>query len=280
MAVLTPGGTNGWNLQKWQRTIESATYQKKKFIPLIDEGDRPFGTLNIRKHARVAGTTLGQSADGLSLSYLTIIGTPITVQPVGNVVPVAWSENEDAQLDVNLDSEGRSNIEAALAEQSDDTALAVVSGLGQVMTQASVDAAMFRVAYGRLMGNTNGMAEPGEKPQVYGIFSHRQYPNLASIEEFNQADVRGDSENPFVKGMFTKASGVLAVMSTVVDNDGTADQNCLFLPSAFVVAWNVRSRLKKQEIELQNRLIAYNNFGVSVKHDLRAIALRTTASGI
>lgn len=278
MAVLTPGGTTGWNYQRWQRTIEAATYQKMVFIPVIDEGDRPYNLLNIRKHARVAASVLGQSADGTGLTASTIIGTPVTVTPAGNYVMAQWSENEDAQIDINLDSESQGNIEQALAESTDQSALANVATLTQIMSQAAVDGPMFRQAYGRLMGNTNGLATPGAEPQVYGVFSHTQYPALGTINEFNNAEVRGGSETPYVKGIWMRGGGVMLLLTTVVTQDANGWHNCLFIPSAFVVAWNVRSRIKRQDFELTNKVIVYNNLGSAVQHNDRAIDMRTTAS--
>lgn len=280
MAVLTPGTTTGWNIQKWQRTVEGATYQKMVFIPVIDESDRLYGQLNIRKHARVTGSTLGQSADGTGLSYSTIIASAATLTPVGSYVGVAWSENEDAQLDLNLDAEAQSNIEQALAELTETNALANVASLTQIMSQADVDGPMLRQAYGRLMGNTNGVASPGQAPQVYGVFSHTQYPNLGAIPEFNQAEVRGDSENPYVKGIWTRGGGIMLVLSTVVTVDAGGWENCLFIPSAFAISWNVRTRIKRLDDELINRIICYNNVGSGIKHDLRAVAVRTTNNAL
>lgn len=276
MAVLTPGGTTGWNSQKWQKGFEAATYQRMKFIPVIDEGDRPYGLLNVRKHARVTGSTLGQSDTGTGLTYLTIIGTPITVTPVGSVVPVGWSENEDAQIDGNLDAESAGTIEQALAELTETTAVANIASLSQALSVADIDGPTLRRGYGQLMGNTNGLAEPGGETQVYGLFSHTQYPNLGLIPEFNNAEIRGDSENPFVKGIWTKGGGIMLLMSTVVAQDGDGWHNCLFIPSAFVIAWNKRSKLIRGMSELRHEIVAYNNVGSNVKHDLRAIDMQTT----
>ena len=276
--TLNPSSTSGWNIQKWQRTVEFATYQKMVFIPIIDEGDRLLGQLNVRKHARVGASVLGQSADGTQLTYSNIIGSAVAVTPGANYVAVAWSENEDAQLDLNLDAEARGNIEQALAEATEQSVLANVQTLTQIMSQGQIDAPMIRQGYARLMGNTNGLATPGAAPTVYGIFSQRQYPALATIPEFNRADWRGDSENPYVKGIAMLAGGARINLSTVVAQDANGDHNCLFLPSAFVISWNIRSRLKSQDYELTNRLIVYNNLGSAVKNDLRAIALRTTQS--
>lgn len=281
MAVLTPSTTTGYNIQKWQRSVEGATYQKMVTIPIIDEGDRPLNTLNIRKHARVSSSSLAQSAEGTSLTYATLADTPVTLTPAGNYVAVAWSQNEEAQIDFSLDSEARGEIEQALAESSDQSVNANFATLTQSISGATLTGNMWRKAVGRLMGNTNGVAAPGGgKPQIHGVFSHTTYPYLGEIEEFNRAEVRGDDETPYVKGIWMRGGGVLLHLTTTITQDGNGYHNCIFIPSAFVVAWNTRSLLKRQDIELQNRLILYNNFGSAVKHDLRGIDVRVTTSGI
>lgn len=279
--VLTPSGTTGFNRQSWQDGIEATTYQRMAFIPTIDEyPGRVLNTGNIRKHARASGSTLAQSADGDSLTASDITGTPITLTPAGRYVYVSWSENEDAQVDANLDAEAAGNIEQALAETSESAALTNVQSLTNVLSQAGVDASMFRIAYGRLIGNMNGVAMPGDGPTVYAIFSNTQYPNLMNIPEFTEADVRGDEENPHVKGIWGKGNGVKLMLSTVVSQTGAGWWNCLYVASAFVIGWNVRTRVKRQDYLLNNRVIVFNNFASTVKHDARAIAMQTTASAI
>lgn len=279
--VLTPSGTTGFNRQTWADTIEAPTFQRMVAIPTFDEyPGRVLNTGNIRKAARTSGTTLAQNADGDSLTSQDITGTPVTLTPVGRYVYVSWSENEDAQVDANLDSESAGNIEQGLAETSDAAGLANVQSLTQIMSQASVDATMFRQAYGRLIGNMNGVALPGDGPTVYAIFHNTQYPNLMNIPEFTEAQVRGDSENPHVKGIWGKGNGVQLMLSTVVAQDANGWHNVLYVGSAFVVGWNLRTRTKRQDYLLNNRIIVYNNFATAVKHDLRAIAMRTTASAL
>lgn len=276
--TMVPGTHTGWNRQAWQRTVEEATYQKMVFIPIIDTSDRLLNQLNIRKHLRVTGSTLSQTATGTGLTYSVLADTPVTVTPVGSYVAAAWSENLDAQSDLNLDSEARGNIESALAELTDANALANIVSLTSPISVGAIDGPTWRKAVGRLMGNTNGVAMPGGAPQIYGVFSHTQYPALADISEFNNAEIRGDSENPYVKGVWMRGGGVMLVFSTVVTQDANGWHNAIFIPSAFVVSWNVRTRLKRQDEELENRIIVYNNLGSTVKHNLRAIAIRTTTS--
>ena len=279
-SVLMPNSAN-FTIEKWQRSVEGATYQKMVTIPTVDEGDRPYTLLHVRKHARVASTVLAQSADGTGLTASNISATPITVTPAGNYIMVAWSANEDAQSDLNLDAESAGNIEQALAESTETGFLLNVATLTQNMSQAGVDAPMLRQAMGRLIGNTNGVVVPGGgKPMIYGVFSHTQLPNLMSIPEINNAQMRGDSETPFVTGIWTRGAGFSLLLTTVVLNDANGWHNCLYIPSAFITAWNVRSQIKRQEFELAHKVIIFNNLGTAVKHDLRAIDLRTTATAL
>lgn len=279
--VMNPSGTTGFNLEAWKRGAEESTYQRMLLIPVVDDfGGRIYGIGHVRKTQRVAGATLAQNATGEGLTYVSIIGTPVNITPVGSVVPIAWSENEDAQIDLNLDDVGRGEIEGALAELTETNVAANFQSATQIMSQAGVDATMLRQALGRLTGNTNGKGLPGGPNQIFGFFSNTQMPNLMAIEEVNRAEWRGDSENPYVKGLWVKGFGFTLMVSTVVAQDANGWHNALFLKEALVTGWNIRTRIKRQELELNNRLIIFNNMGSAVQHDLRMIALRTTASAL
>lgn len=275
--VLSPGGVGAhFNYEVWDRTVENATYQKQLFIPRIDDGQRPYSKSHTRKHARLSANSLGSSDVGTGLLYQNPVGAEVTLTPAGNYVAVAWSENEDATTEVPLDSDLADEMEQALAEASDGLALANVPTLTQFRGNAGadVDAAMFRNALALIQRNTNGMVVAGQTT-IYGILDVSQYPALMSIPEFTNAEIRGDDENPNVKGIWSKGGGVMLLLTTVAAEDGNGSHGCLWVPSAFKIGWNVRTRTKRQDLELQNRLILYNNFGSTVKHDLRAVGLRT-----
>lgn len=275
--IMVPGTQTGWNNEVWPRTVEPATYDKMKWVKSIDETERPYSLSNIRKAARVSGAVLAQTSDGSGLTYVNIIGTTVTLTPVGNVVPIGWSENEDAQIDINLDAEARSNAEQALAESTELTGLQNVASLSEPpLSGAVVDGPMIRKAFGRLMGNTNGLATPGGPTQVYAIFSNTAYPGLGEIPEFNNAEIRGDSENPYVKGIWMRGGGLELLMTTVVYQDGSGWHNCMYLPAAFAVGWNVRTKIVTQVDELQHRVILYNNVGFAIKNSKKAMQMITT----
>jgi hypothetical protein len=278
--VLTPTGTTGFNRETWADTIEGTTYQKMVAIPTFDQyPGRILNLAHVRKQGRALASTLAQSAEGDSLTSSDITGTPVTITPVGRYVYVNWSENEESQVDVNIDPMAAANIEQALAEAADTAGLAAATSLTQTMSQASIDATMFRQALGRFMGNVNGAYMVGDD-EIMAVISTTQYPNMMNIPEYTNADVRGDSENPHVKGIYGKGGGVQIRYSTVVAQDANGWHNIIYVRKAFIVGWNARSRIKRQDLLLQNRIICYHNMGVSVLHDLRAIDLRTTASGL
>jgi hypothetical protein len=228
----------------------------------------------------MTASTLAQSDDGDVLTAANPVATPITIAAAGRFVQCEWSANEEAQIDVDLASGLGDQIEQALAESVDQAVLAnIVSGT-QSMSQAAVDAALWRQAIARLMANTNGAFGPGESAaakQLRGIFHTSQYPHLMGIEEFTHADVRGDSENPQVKGIFTKGGGVNVRFSTVITQDANGYHNAVYVSSAFVIGWNQRAKVFNEQTELLFRINVFCNFGSNVKHDLRFVPIRTAA---
>jgi len=279
--VLTPTGTTGFNREMWIDTIEAPTYQRTEHLNTIKVFPGKILNLGrVRKAARATGTTLAQGADGDGLTASDITGTPITITPVGRYIMVEWSANERAQVEIDLGPEAAGNIEQGMAETLDTASLANATSLTQSMSQASVDPAMWRQAVGRLMANTNGAFAPGESTMIRAVFTPTQYPNIMAIDEFTHADVRGDSENPLVKGIFTKGGGVNARFSTVVTQDANGWHNPLYVESTFIVGWNERTKAFQEQTELLHRIVVFANMGTSVLHDLRGIDLRSTASGL
>jgi hypothetical protein len=274
--ILTPSGTTGWNRTAYAAKFELATYQNQILVPIVEDGERLLGGMVVRKDARVQGAVLAQSSDGTGVTYVNMVGSPITVTPVGLVVPIGWSENEEAQVDANFDERAGIAGSRALAELIEaNTAANFVSGT-QIINNAIADAPTLRAAQARLTGNTNGEGLPGAGMKIYGYFSNTQMVTLMSIPEINMANTRGDSENPYVKGLWVNGFGLMLNISTVVTQDGNGYHNAIFLASALTVRWNTRSRVKRQDYEYQNRWYGYANQGSAVVHDLRLVQVVTS----
>lgn len=277
--VLTPG-SNHFNYEVWEAGgAEEATYQKELFIPRIDESGRPYSKMHIRKFARMSAVALVGTAVGTGLTYQDPLGTEVTFTPTGNYAAAAYSQNEKNTDNMPLDSELASELERVLAESSDQSALANVASLTQFRGDGVTDitASMLRNAFALLQNNTNGMVIAGQTT-VYGILDVSQYGPLMSIPEFTNADVRGDAENPQVRGMWSKGGGIMMMLTTVTAQDGNGAHGCIWVPAAFVIGWNQRTVPYREQVELQHRIILSNHFGSTVKHDLRAVDLRTNAT--
>jgi hypothetical protein len=280
--TIVPGTHTGFNRQTWADTVEGATYQRSIALPLFQEyPGRVLNQGNVRKKARANASTLAQTDTGTSLTASQIAGTPITLTPVGRYVAVYWSQNEDAQVEFDLNAEAAAEIEKAMAEALDTAVLANAVTFTNSMSQAGLDPAMVRQAVGRLMGNTNGMFAPGDVGgKMNLIVSNTQYPNIMGMPEWTNADVRGDSENPHVQGIWARGGGVYLFMTTVVTQDANGWHNLLAVQSAIINGWNQRTQVIRDQVELEHRVTVYSNFASSVLHDARAIDLRSTASAL
>lgn len=281
--IITPDNVTGLNRQTWLDTIELPTNEGMELLNTIRVYPGKFlDTGNVRKYARVSGTVLAQTDEGDGLTAQNPVGTPVTIAAVHRYVMAEWSEAEKSQVDVDLNSGLAPVLENGMSETLDAAGFAAVTSLTQTMSQASIDATMWRQLVGRIMQNTNGNYGPGkgEDKRIMAIFTPTQYPNIMAIDEFNHADVRGDSENPSVKGIFTKGGGINVRFSTVVVQDANGWHCPVYTKDTFIVGWNQRPHGFEEQTELLFRLIISANNGVSVLHDLRGIDARLTASAL
>ncbi|MGQ0721018.1 MAG: hypothetical protein ACT4PE_05520 [Candidatus Eiseniibacteriota bacterium] len=274
--VLTPG-SNHVNYEVFSRTVESATYQKQQLIPRFKDVGRPYSKLTINKWARVSSTALAAGNHGTGLTYQDPVATPPTLDPAGIYVALAFSQNEAAENPYDLDSELSDEATRALAEGNDTNAALQFPALTQFRGNATDDvtSALLRNAQALLTRNSNGMIAPGAGMEIYLVLDASQYPAVMSIEEYANAEARGDGENPYVKGVWSKGGGHNLLFSTVLSTDVDGTHGALWVKEALGVGWNVRSMVKKQSLELQERCILFNHLGTTVIHDLRAVAIRT-----
>jgi hypothetical protein len=274
--IIVPGTQTGLNRTvysaKWFRT----TYQEQILVPIVEDAERLYGATVLRKEARVQGATLAQTSDGTGVTYVNPVGSPVTVSPVGYVVPIGWSENEDAQVDFNMDMIAGGASAKAMAELIEAATGANFQSATQIITNPTLDANTLRTATARLAANTNGYGLVGGANTIYLFASTTQLVSLQGIPEVNHAQARGDSENPYVKGIWVKGFGMLANISTVVAQDANGYHNGIFLAEALTVRWNVRSRIKRQDYEYRNGYFGYANVGSAVVYDNRMVVVRTS----
>jgi len=273
--ILTPG-SNHFNFEVFTRTLEPATYENMQLITRFDDKDRPYSLLTINKKARISSVALAGTAVGTGLTYQDPLGAPATVNPAGIYVALGWSANEDAETPYNFDQELGDEATRALAEGNDQNGAANFSSLTEFRGNggADVTSATLRNAQGLLQRNTNGEAAPGRQ-DIYLVLDHSQYSAAMGIEEYAHAEARGDGENPYVKGVWSKGGGHNLLFSGVLPTTGDGTHGCLWIRKALAVAWNVRSKVVKEPTELQVRHILFNHLGTGIQHNLRAVAIRT-----
>jgi hypothetical protein len=280
--VLTPSNTPNINIESWAATVQGATYELLATVQRVAE--YPVRLLNlghVRKFTRASGLTLAQGADGDLLTASDIADTTITITPVGRYVYVSWSENEDAQVDINIDTEAAAQIEQALAETTEAACLALATSFTNSVSDTVITKTTVNQAIGKLAGNTNGAYKPG-KSKIYLAYSNTQFPAIMNIDEYARADAAGEVNSPSgsITGVISKGSGVDMYMSTVVASDVGGWHNLLFVEPAIVAGWNVRTRIKRQDYLLNNRVIVFNNVGFAVQHNLRAVQVIATTSAL
>lgn len=274
--IIVPGTQTGLNRTVYSAKFFRTTYQRQILVPIVEEGERLFGAMVLRKEARVTAAALAQTSDGTGVTYVNPVGSPVTVSPGGVIVPIGWSENEDAQVDFNMDKIAGDAAASALAESIERTTAANFQTGTQIITNAVADAPTLRAATALLTGNTNGEGMVGGPETIYGFFSNTQMVTLQGIPEVNNAQARGDSENPYVKGIWVRGFGMLLNISTVVAQDANGYHNAVFLAAALTVRWNTRSRIKRQDYEYRNGYYGYANVGSAVVYDNRMVVVRTT----
>lgn len=276
--ILTPG-SNTFDYQVFTSTLEDATYQASMAIPRFEERERPYAGLTINKKARLSSVALGAGAVGTGLTYQDPVASPATLNPAGIYVAIGWSANEDAETPYDFDAELGSEAVRALAEGNDQNGCANFSSLTEFRGNggADVTSATLRNAQGLLMRNTNGEATPG-KVEIYLILDHSQYNATMAIEEYANAEARGDDERPYVKGVWSKGGGHNLMFSGVLPTTGDGTHGCLWIRKGFAVAWNERSHVVKEPTELQVRHILFNHLGTTIQHNLRAVAIRTAST--
>lgn len=277
--ILSPQGTTGLNRTNYDAKFFRTTYQRKIFIPIIENAERLYGGNVLRKEARVAAAALAQGSDGTGVNYVNPVGSPVTVSPGGYVVPIAWSRNEDAQVDFEMYRIAADAASDSMAEGLESVAFALIQSATQVITNPNLDATTLRTAVALLDKNTNGVSGPspdGGGKTIYGLFSSTQRVALQNIPEVNSAEARGDSENPYVKGVWVRGFGIMANLSTVVAQDANGYHNAVCLAEAFTWRWNERTNISRQEYEYRKGAYAFANAGGALVYDNRVVAIRTT----
>jgi hypothetical protein len=278
----TPGST-GTNLkvQDWLATIEVPAYEKMVFIPTLDDVGRPYSQKNLRFWDTLATTTLGTTTVPNNGALTFSSGTPTTLAltPSAIYIAVAYGPNQQDQVEVDMGGGVRSNIEAAMAEGCDAIVTAAISNL-----TAGIGDAAATLTAGDLhkLVTQLRIASPAVMvgdSTIHACLHPGAIESLLDQQTLMNAEIRGDAENPQVRGIFAKASGLLFRFTTKVPTaNGNGGEGAVYSPDAFAVGWNSRPRVEQSKDGLASIYIGYANLGGRVKWDSRARYCRTVVS--
>ena len=288
-SFYTPAGTSpkaGASLvnQVWQKDIERSLYEDAEFWPLLVERDRPYNTLNIRKIGRFSATNAlaatTSADDGTGLTYVVAADTNITLAPINRYVAVGVARHQMSQMNVDPRGPFRISVEQALNEQIDAVCLQDAASLATNTTGSSsavLDKPLLLNILEKLRYSARSAIKLGET-KLWLIVHPGQFGDLMTIPEITAANLRGDSQDPNVKGMVLNGLGVNYKVSGNVYTSGGSAYNVLFVPEAFGIAWNEKPVVMAQEFELQYRIISYANFAHNIVWDDRAALIQTTST--
>lgn len=271
--------------QSWANTIEVPAYEKMTMIPTLDEGGRPYGTANIRYWDTLTATTvLSTAGTGTAhdLTHLTMnTGTPsvLTYTTTKVYCVVGYNDDEQDAVEVGLDGGIRQNIEQCMADGCDGiiTALAsnLTNGYGDNATQGSVEDCKL-LAWQMRIGSAAVLI--GDRT-IHACLHPGAGNGLTKSSDWTNAEIRGDSENPVVRGVFLKANGILFRFTTKMPTaNGNGGEGAIYVPEAFAVGWNQKPTMEKQRSGLATFHIGSANLGGRVKWDSRARYYRTVTS--
>lgn len=278
----TPGGT-GTNLkvQDWLAGAEVPVYEKMVAIPTLDDVGRPYSQKNLRFWDTLSTSTLGTSVLPSNVNLTWSSGTPSTLPLTTSFIYIAVAYGPNVQDEVEFDMGGgiRSNIEAAMAEGCDVIATtafsSVSSGIGNAATELTAGdlhtlVTQLRVASPAVMVGDQTIHACLHPGSMRGLLDQSTLMN---------AEVRGDAENPQVRGIFAKASGILfRFTSKVPTANGYGGEGALYVPSAFAIGWNSKPKVTKGTDGLATTYIGSANLGCIVKWSSRARYVRTVTS--
>lgn len=278
--VLTAGTASAhFDFEVWQKNVEHPFYDKLRFIKNIAEKDRLYNKLHVRKTERLGVQSLSNTAVGTGLTYEDPAPSEATLTPSTSYCGIAWSDDEESQVDFQIDAEMATSMEQALAESVEETGLDLWTSITNAIGSGAynVDAAGFRAALTHLASNTYTNAMPGSS-DIFGIFHVSQYGNLMAIPEFANADIRGENGSVHVDGVLRTNNGVKTFLSSQIDTGSGYAAGGVWHKSAFAISWNKRTKAYKEQVELQHRVILRNQYGVGIIHNARALLIKTASA--
>lgn len=253
---------------------------------IADFVDQPVGTakvgskLHLRKVGTIAATTFATSDSGESLTATANTEIEVQATPVSKYAMTSVTRQGANQIidDAGYSAALRKQMLAGMDEAIDTSLFTLAASATYTESSADIDKPTILSAIGKLSKNGKGHIRLGANgTKKVAVVYPDEIKNLLGISDIMSAQVRGDSQNPTVKGWVVDAFGVEWRESGLVYvNAGTA-YNPLLDKNAWVLAWNEKPHiLEAQPYQLNVRLIAYSEYAVKEMWTQYLVSINTT----
>jgi hypothetical protein len=255
-----------------------------KFMQNSDLDVEKMGNLlYIRKVAAKTTNKLANNTTALDAESLTFEAdteTAVSVSPQFAYSAAAFNEDVKQRLMAfpKLEKAVKQQFVRSMTAQIDADAGGLGDGLSNTVSDTNLSAALIRQALGTLRTNAQREYKTGKVGSAVLRIHPSQQQHLYGIPEINNAELRGDGDNPNVTGLLVKAWGCDVDISGNIESSGGNRQNLLFIKQAFALLYNAEPQLQAPYQDgLATVVIGFCDYGVVEVYDAYAVSVRTVA---
>lgn len=285
--VVNTGSFTNFLESRWSPRMLLDTTEEmliaNKFSTGSDFGVEKIGNLlYIRKVAAKTTNSAAGTADldSETMTWEEDTETAVSVSPTFYYGAVAVTEQVKQRLMSYpaFEKAIRTQITRSIGAAIDDVAGDLGASLSVSVSDTNLSAALIRNALGQLRTNAQREYRTGKVGGAVLRVHPSQQQHLYGIAEINNAELRGDSDNPNVTGLLVKAWGADVDISGNITSSGGERWNMLFIKQAFALVYNAEPHMQEPLKDgLVTQLIGFADAGVAEVYDAYAVAIRTTA---
>ena len=275
----TPSGA-GSNLtvNRWQRGLGKALYDRQRFIPRLARTAEKIGNqLGVRRLSRVGFQTMSGSSDGTDVSFNDLAPTLTNITPTWVLTGAAYPDSMPRRMgdDDNIRADYANNLTSALAAGLESIVLQNVVSASYTIGNSgySIEAAGLRYGLAMLTTNTRFDSQPGDEINLI-LDSGQIAPSLA-IPEINAAWQRGDGTSPQVTGKLSTGYGMTFMYTTLTASSGGAHYGAIWVPECISYNYNLEPTAEIQRYIKQTRLLEDAEIGAAIIYQERLIGVLT-----
>jgi len=279
-------GTEGVNAlrERWDARFLLKGFEEAE---IVNDFDSPDGVDSVGEqiHIRIIPAVTAQTGadtdqlDPASLTYVTDTILEVTDTPDYRYNIVALPNNLVARLGApdtaKLEAGYRELMLGSLTAAVDYNGAGLFTGISTVRGPANGDQALILDMQTALATNAKNHVQIGRTP-MHLRFHPSQIKYVHNIAAYANAEQRGDSENPNVRGVILKAQGMTLQETGSINFSGGSYWNALYAKSYAVLAYNRKPHmLDKQPYGLSNLLLGEVDFLTVEVFDEDAVAWKS-----